>query len=289
MAPTSTTSIILLAGATGRQGSAVLRALLDHPSPPAKIYALTRNTSSESAKSLLSLSPTIALLMGSPDSPPSPTELSALAITAAYLVTGKYSNTSDEVAAGSCFLEAISESGIPHLVFSSVVASRGSGVKHFETKLDLEDLIRSRTNGPTWTFVKPSMFMDNFKKEPSLVSGLILGLFDASLQGKKVQLVATMDIGYIAAKALIDPQQYKNRSIAIAGDELSMSDIQVAYGAGRGTRVWKAYIPSLLLGLLPVEMRELMSYMTSGRDRIDIMELRQEFHDLLTFTEWLAL
>jgi hypothetical protein len=46
---------------------------------------------------------------------------------------------------------------------------------------------------------------------------------------RKLQLVAVSDIGWFAARALESPERYKDRKIAIAGDELSLVEILAVY------------------------------------------------------------
>src|SRR5947207_13993590 len=59
---------ILVTGATGKQGGALIRALLSSPKPAIHIYALTRNPSSPSAKTLSS-NPNITVVEGEPSNP----------------------------------------------------------------------------------------------------------------------------------------------------------------------------------------------------------------------------
>lgn len=54
---------ILITGATGKQGGAVIRSLLSRNSP-FEILAVTRNTSSAAAQKLTALSPSIKLVQG---------------------------------------------------------------------------------------------------------------------------------------------------------------------------------------------------------------------------------
>src|SRR5579864_4224334 len=61
---------LLITGATGKQGGAVINALIASPlSPPVTILALTRNPDSAAAKALVAKSPAIKLVTGDLDNP----------------------------------------------------------------------------------------------------------------------------------------------------------------------------------------------------------------------------
>lgn len=188
-------SVVLIAGATGRQGSSIIRALLAHPTPPTKIFALTRTPTSPAGLALAALSPKITLLRGSPTSLP---PLAGLNLTAAYLVTEyKSSGPAGELNQATSFLSALVDAKVPHVVVSTVAAPRGSGVAHFESKLDIEEMVRKNgvINGTSWTFLKPVAFMENFPKTSGAATFAGLGLFEAALKGKRIQMVSVEDIG----------------------------------------------------------------------------------------------
>jgi hypothetical protein len=63
--------------------------------------------------------------------------------------------------------------------------------------------------------------------------------------------------GWFAARALENPEAYRNRAIALAGDDLSISEIQDAYQKANGVRPWKAPMPRLVLRLLPYDFRKM--------------------------------
>ncbi|KAK3065054.1 hypothetical protein LTR53_018297, partial [Teratosphaeriaceae sp. CCFEE 6253] len=59
----ATTRKLLVTGATGKQGGALIRALLSKPSQPFEIYALTRNKTSGTAQALAS-KPNVHVIQG---------------------------------------------------------------------------------------------------------------------------------------------------------------------------------------------------------------------------------
>lgn len=239
---------ILVVGATGKQGGAVVKALLANP-PPFKyeILAMTRSANSASAKSLTS-KPNVTILSGDLN------DVSAIfssaggpdSIWALFLVTQPSMKklqpgvVDKEVAQGRAMFDAAQENGVKHFVFSSV--ERGGDEKswdnptpipHFITKHDIELYIRDNINTSqmTYTILRPVAFMDNY------MTGIIGRIFAAAWaqMGKTpLQLVSTRDIGIMAAKALSDPESddFKNKAIGLVGDELNQ--------AGGNQAMWKA-------------------------------------------------
>ncbi len=107
-------------------------------------------------------------------------------------------------------------------------------------------------------------------------------------RSKRVQLVATADVGWFAARALEEPDRFSGREIALAGDELSVSDILVAYRRATGRTPWVAPIPGFLPGLMmPKEISSMFKWIGDYGFKADIPALRQEHPTMLTFAAWL--
>lgn len=205
---------ILITGATGKQGGAVLRALL-RSGEPISIHALTRNVSSPSALALSEKG--VHLVKGSFTDPSSLVQ-AFQGIDAAFLFTN---NTGDkEAEEGIALVDAAKEAGVKFVVFTSVDgAERKSGVPHFDTKFEVEEHIRKV--GLAHTILRPVAFMDSespfgtprdsksltvyllpvdFPKKSGMGASMVFGIFDAALRSsgasqKPVQLIAVRDIG----------------------------------------------------------------------------------------------
>ena len=117
-------------------------------------------------------------------------------IPAAFLITVPTGSgeTQAEEQEGKTFLDAARGTRLPFLVFSSVDgAERQTGVPFLGTKRALEEYLRA--SGIHHTIFRPVAFFDNFPKQSGMASFFLLGMFDAALRGKKLQLVACTDIG----------------------------------------------------------------------------------------------
>ena len=89
--------------------------------------------------------------------------------------------------------------------------------------------------GVSTTFVRPVFFMDNFlgfsaprEEDGTLVLCLPLPA------GIPLQLIATEDIGTVAAVALTAPDRVEGGSVEIAGDELTGDGMAAAHGERAG-------------------------------------------------------
>src|SRR5262249_30478831 len=134
----SSSQPVLVTGATGRQGGAVARSLLDRR---IAVRALSRNPGKPSAQALAALG---AEVVGG--------DLhDAAALTRAMEgVRGVFSvqnwwetGAAREVRQGKNVADAAKAARVPHLVYSSVGgAERGADITHWKTKWEIENYIR---------------------------------------------------------------------------------------------------------------------------------------------------
>jgi len=222
------TRTILVLGATGKQGGATIKSLLDLPTTagPIHILALTRNLSSPAAQALASAHPDVVELVQGDSTNPEPI-FSARpqgSIHAAFVVTlpGKVSEETQAIP----LIEAAVAHGVKHIVFSSV--DRGgdekswtnpTAINHFREKhnveLHLRELARAEPGKFTWTILRPVAFFDNWV--PGMIGKMFSAMIAASMKPTtKLQLVSTRDIGMFAAAALTDPERWAGRAVGLA-------------------------------------------------------------------------
>lgn len=242
------TPLYLVVGATGRQGGATVSALL-HKAAPSSIRALTRNTQSPAAQKLASKG--ISVVQGDLSDPAS-LSTALKGVSSLHLVTDyKASGVEAEVLQASYLIEAAKAQGVKHIVFSSVDgASSDTLVLHWKSKHTIEEMVKA--SGIHWTILRPACFMDNFPPTPGFLRFLMLGMFDSGTDSKPLQLVATENIGFFAADALLNFDEYDGVELAIAGDEITVPQMAKVYGIVQGPKARKLCIPSsLLYAVLP--------------------------------------
>jgi uncharacterized protein YbjT (DUF2867 family) len=242
---------ILIVGATGQQGGAVIDALLQQRTPdsPLKLLALTRNTSSPKAQALVQAHPDAIELVQGDVTDPEPIFASQPKghISGVFLVTtpGKV----DEEKQGIPFIDAAAAHGVKHIVFSSV--DRGgdekswtnpTNVKHFYQKHAVELHLRDRTpaGGTTWTILRPVAFMDNLN--PGMFCSVFTAMWASALSPTtKLQLVSVRDIGLFAAKALSRPERWAGQAVSLAGDEMTLGEAKAHFKNATGKDLPQAW------------------------------------------------
>ena len=216
---------IAVVGATGLQGGATVRALLDAHTP---VRALVRRTDSDAARALIELG--AELVAADLDDP----EGLRAAFTGVHgvfaMTTPGYDQRADvEVRHGHAIADAAAAARVPHVVYNSVGgAERHTGIPHFDSKRDIEEYLAAR--GLATTFVRPVFFMDNFAQfmAPTMQDGTLIVRIPLP-PGIPLQMIAAQDVGAVAAAATLDPDRVAGGSIEIAGDELTGEQIAAAY------------------------------------------------------------
>jgi uncharacterized protein YbjT (DUF2867 family) len=216
--------VIAVTGATGQQGGHVARTLLDKGW---QVRALTRNPQKPAARELAGLGAEI--VPGDLDSRP---ELDA-AFQGVYGVFSMQNfwlpsvGYDGEIRQGKTVADAAKQAGVQHLVYSSVgAADRGMGQKHFESKWIIEQYIH--TLALPYTIVRPAGFMENYNwSRPYILNGAFTGL--GLRPGKTMQIIAVQDIGAFVEMAFAHPEQFLGKTIELAGDELTESQIAAVF------------------------------------------------------------
>ena len=207
---------LLITGSTGKQGGAVIDALVDN-SWPGQIVALTRDANSAKAKALAS-KPNVKVVEGNTTNAAAIFEANK-PIDGVFLVTTPGKAGAEEAQAEPMINEAIKH-GVKHFVFSSV--DRGGDeksdenptmIEHFASKHRIEAQLREKSAGTKmeWTILRPVAFMDNMA--PGFQGKAFASMW-SGLGNKPLQLIATRDIGLFAARAFANPAAYKGTSIS---------------------------------------------------------------------------
>jgi len=204
--------LILVCGATGRQGGAVVRALLRDKW---QVRGLTRDPSKPQARQLQHMGiEVIRGNMGDRDD----LEACMDGCYGVFSVQDWEAGADEEIRQG-CLVAAVAKDlGVEHLIYSSVGgADRGSGIPHFESKWEIEQYIADLRIDTT--ILRPTFFYDNFTASP-MREGIVNGVLAMPMQpDKTLQMIATDDIGAFAALALGRPEQFRNKALELAGDE----------------------------------------------------------------------
>lgn len=270
-APTVTqapeTRVVLVSGATGRQGGAVTRELLDRGYT---VRALTRNPSSERAQELQALG--AELVKGDFDD----RESIDSAVQGVYGVFSVQQWWGQGVEAeqrqGINFADAAKAAGVEHFVYASVAsANKSTGIPHFDSKYAIEQHIRSIEL--PYTMLRPVSFMGWDKEE--IASGKFVHALRAD---KPQQYIAVRDIGMFAAEVFDNPEKWLGHVIDIASDELTMTELAELFSKVTGNPVEYVQAPwSQLEPAFGTELTIMFKWFDNVGYSADIDGLRSEF------------
>ena len=209
---------IVVAGATGKQGGAVARRLLErghavraltrHPSKPAA-QALARAGAEVAAADLEDRSSLDEALDGA----------AALFSVQDFLEAG----VEAELRQGINLTDAAAASGIRHIVYSGAsTMDRNTGVPHLDSKWRIEARVRAMEK--PWTVFRPAAFMDNWEwdRETIVETGAVRYPIRSDTPYRQV---AVADIAAMAVTALEHPDVWAGQIMPLAGDVSTMGQI----------------------------------------------------------------
>jgi uncharacterized protein YbjT (DUF2867 family) len=275
---------VLVTGATGRQGGAVVRHMLPKGW---KLRALTRNPNNHAAQDLTSKG--VEVVQGDLEDPASIAR-AAMGAYAIYSVQDFWAvGAIREVLQGKNIADAAKKAGVKHFVYSSVGgAERNTGIPHWESKWEIEKYIRSL--GLPATVIRPASFMETYYIDQVEI-GILKGKLADPVRGDKpYQMIATDDIGAIVALAFERPAEFIGKELEIAGSELTNLEAAQVFSRVLGKHVKFQRLPLPLVRLiLGKEFYLMFRWFNEAGYKADIPGLRRAYPEvhLHTLEEWL--
>jgi uncharacterized protein YbjT (DUF2867 family) len=272
--------LVLVSGATGQQGGAVTRRLLERG---IGVRALTRDPEQPEARELAVMGAEVA--SGDLEDRSS-IERVLDGVHGVFSVQQFWEKgVEGEVRQGVLLADAAKEAGVDHYVYSSVgSAHRETGIPHFESKWEVEEHVRA--SGVPYTVLRPVFFMQNweFMREP-ILGGAIPQPLDPD---KPFQMVDANDIGVFAAMAFADPERWIGREVDLAGDEMTMPQIADTFSRVIGRQVdyfqspWDQFEEQM-----GEEYTVMYRWFNDHGYEADIAALRGEHPGLVSFEQYL--
>ncbi len=267
--------IVLVTGATGTQGGAVARELVDRGYA---VRGLTRNPDSESATALTELG--IEVVKGDFDDAAS---LAAAmeGVYGVFAVTNYWEHGFDrEIAHGKQLVDAAEKAGVKHFVFTSVSgADTGTGLQHFDSKGEIEVYLVD--SGLDYTIVRPVEFLDNLRySRDAIMSGRFVDPRDT---GSSHQWIAASDIGFFVGEAFDYPDIWVGSAKGIAGVEMTLAEFVAALSEVTGDDVQHIQIDwddhETAFG---AEISEMVRWFDEKGYSVDVTGLRSRYPGLMT-------
>ncbi|ETA07623.1 MULTISPECIES: NmrA/HSCARG family protein [Gordonia] len=276
----SDSSPIVVIGATGGQGGAVLDALLD---AGFAVRALVRDAVSSKAAALADRG--VELAVGDIVSGVGLTDAFTGAAGAFALTTPFESGVDAEVAQGTALIESATAAALPYLVFSSVAsADRDTAVPHFDSKFEVERMLAA-TDIPH-TIVGPAYFYDNLLAGSDALAAGVMPI--AMPADQPLQQLSRRDLGRFVATLFRNPGAYTGERIDIASDQPTPLEMAEIVGDALGTTVSaESYDPERIPS---PDMSAMFTFLGERGYEVDIPELHRRFPDVgwQTFAEWAA-
>ncbi len=272
---------ILITGATGKQGGAVIRALAGKGFD---LRAMTRHPDGEAARALAGTGARV--VRGDLDDPASLRAALAGAWGVFAVQNTWEAGVEREEEQGKRMATLAREAGVQHFVYTSVgSAHRHTGIPHFENKARIEEAVRS-LQFPSQVIIRPVFFMENLTSPFFLNGDTIYTALDPATV---LQMIAVEDIGRYGARTFTDASRLNRREIDLAGDAVTMTEAAKTLAAALGRPIEFVRIPIEQVR----QNSEDSAIMLEWFDRVgfdaDIPALEREFGvTSTTLTAWAA-
>ncbi|MFT3679864.1 MAG: NmrA/HSCARG family protein [Ferruginibacter sp.] len=233
--------IILVTGATSRQGNSVAKALLADNHFTVRI--LTANTNFPKAIALKNAGAEV--VEGSLDDIES-LQLAMKDCYGVFGITAFHENAEKEFTQGKNLVDAVKENNIKHFVFSSLDSySKLSGgtlpVEYAESKAALAEYIKG-LHLPA-TFVQNSFAYENFFTFSKLQADEYGGFYFGFPQGDaRMAAVSTTDYGAVVTTVFNHPADYTGRTVKAVGDDRSCAEYAYIMSRVLGKRIYFRHI-----------------------------------------------
>jgi uncharacterized protein YbjT (DUF2867 family) len=240
-------SPILVAGATGKQGGSVVRALLRMGRP---VRALTRDPASASGQALAAQG--VEVVKGDFNDPAS-LDVAMAGVAGVFSVQmGSHPGDPEtEIVTGRALIEAAGRAGVDAVVHTSV--ARAGDQKNFvgwdegrweplywNNKAAVNDMVKAQ-GFRHWTILKPAMIMEDLVPPMADVMYPSLrerGQFETAIAADTgMDWIAAQDIGAFAAAAFADPKRFHGHEIDLAAETFTMPEVAAKITGGTGKPV----------------------------------------------------
>jgi uncharacterized protein YbjT (DUF2867 family) len=295
---------VLITGATGKQGGAVIDVLLQ--SSQAKdftILAVTRNPEGGAAQKLKSKG--VKIVKGDLNDVPALFKEAKQTVTgpiwgvfSVQVPMGKGASVETEEAQGKALVDGALANNVKTFVYSSVDRggdeksfSNPTPIPHFISKHNIERHLVEKAGAQgermNWTILRPVAFMDNFTS--GFMGKGFATMWKVALKEKPLQLISVYDIGYFAAQAFINSKSYNARGISLAGDSLSFEEAAKVFKEKMGKEMPTTY-DLMAKGMLWAvgDLGTMFQWFATDGYGADIQMLRKEHPDLMGFGHWLV-
>ncbi len=272
--------IVLVAGATGKQGGAVARQLLEKGFT---VHGMTRDPDKPAARELANLG--IQVVPADLDDPAS-LERALDGVWGVFSVqtASQAGGVEAEIRQGKRLAEIAHDKGVQCFVYTSVgSADKDTGIPHFESKWQIEQTVRD-LDFPYSTILRPVFFMENFLS-PWVLQGdaIIVPLAPTTA----LQMIAVDDIGRFGAMTFQYPDEMNRREVDLAGDEATMPQAAAILSDAVGRQITFSRAPIEQVRSRMPEMAIMFEWFDRVGYSVDIDQLESEYDThMIKLPQW---
>jgi uncharacterized protein YbjT (DUF2867 family) len=276
---------IFVTGATGNQGGAVVRSLINNG---IKVKALTRHPSSPQAQNLKKLN--VEIVHGDLNNVSSFSKQIKDA-DGIFCVLTYENGIYMEIRQGIALSDLAKDFGIKHFLYSSVIgADLNTGIPHWESKFKIEDHIK-KINLP-YTIIRPASLYENFLI-PQVKSRINKGKLASPVNKETIQqFISSKDIGEISAAVFMNPGKYLSKTITIAAEEMDMNKVAATFTEALGREITYQKLPMLITRLVMGKDLYKMFKWVNENNAVFVKDLdafRKEYLNMTSLREWVKL
>ncbi|VBB74008.1 Putative protein of unknown function [Podospora comata] len=150
-----------------------------------------------------------------------------------------------------------------------------------------QHLRKSATRTMGWTILRPVIFMDNLS--PGFAGKVFMTLLRDTLgRDKPLQWIATRDIGFFAAEAFHNPEEWNKKAMGLAGDELTFEEMNKVFERVTGKPVpttWGLLGKGLKTGVK--ELGSMAEWFALEGYKADLRKVKEVNPGMVGLEEWL--
>ncbi|PCI33229.1 MAG: nucleoside-diphosphate sugar epimerase [Flavobacteriaceae bacterium] len=271
---------VLVLGATGNQGGAVVQALLRDGH---HVTGVTRNVASPKSQQLI-IQGVQMIAADFLDKDALSALMKDVHTVFAMTTPGWEGDVASEILQGTNMVEAAKKANVPHFIYTSVSdANQDTGIPHFDSKYEIEKQLVA--SGINYTIVAPTYFMDNIFQPYVFDAVKKEGVLKIAMpENTKLQQISAEDIGKFVAVVVNQREKMFGQRIDIAGDAISGNDVAEVLTMVLGKKVtYEGFSPDYLRAQSE-DMANMFDWFNNTGYSADLDSLKQ--YKLSSFKTW---
>ena len=262
--------VIVVTGATGRQGGAVARHLL---ADGWRVRGVTRTPDSNRARMLAAHG--VEVVRADMADAHAMREVCAGMHGVFSVQNPMISGEEAELAQGRNVVDAAAATGVSHLVYGSAGPGiSGTGVAAWDVKLEVADYARSR--GLSLTVLRPMAFMELMTDKdlyPPVAAWHLMPILVG--EERPIPWLSANDLGAIAARAFADPASYVGSDLTLAGDVRTLFECRTIWRRATGRNPRRLPMPVWLFERFAgPDLTRMWRWLASHETEVDLADTR---------------